>query len=117
MMIGLAFLFILSSGAEVDRIPEVDRVQEVDRIRKVETMYYEGRYQEAIEHARMQLGGNPYMSPEDEIRLRQFIAFSQVAVGERVEAQKEFRVILEMDSSFTLDPQLVSPNPLNCARR
>jgi len=77
-------------------------------VQNAETLYYQGKYVEAVEVARETLSyGNLDLTTE--IGLLKIVAFSHVALGEITDAKNEFTAILKLDSTVILDPALVSP--------
>jgi hypothetical protein len=81
----------------------------VEPASEVEALYYQGSYNKTIQAALRIIEENPTLEPETAIELRKYIAFSYVALGMIPQAKEEFRTILLLDSTLTLDPQLVSP--------
>ncbi len=81
----------------------------VEPLREVETLYYRGSYTEALEKVEEYIKGDSSLDETTVIELRKYAAFSLVALGKTSDAGEEFRIILSMDSSVVLDPELVSP--------
>lgn len=76
--------------------------------------YETGEYRQAIsigEDIIDKLGDE--IEKKDAINLQTYIAFSYVAIGDTVNAQRYFENILSMDITYTLNEEFVSPKIIN----
>ena len=74
-------------------------------------MFYEtGEYKQAIETGESMLSSmGDDMEKQDKINLSTYIAFSYVAIGDSINAQKHFENILTMNANYSLNEEFVSP--------
>jgi len=74
-------------------------------------IFYEtGEYKQAIETGEEMLANlGSEMEKQDKINLSTYIAFSYVAIGDTINAQKHFENILTLNANYTLNEEFVSP--------
>ncbi len=70
--------------------------------------YDKGNYYDVIKEGDRILKEDS-LTPQEEINVRTYIAFSSVAIGDTVRAVEEFNRILDIDNNFSLNPDFVSP--------
>ena len=75
-------------------------------------LYNDGNYKDAIVYSDSILNQDSLNSKE-EVYLRTYRAYSFVALMETGKAKNEFVTILNMDSTYTLNPDIVSPKIIN----
>ncbi|MGE3063416.1 MAG: hypothetical protein AB7T10_07260 [bacterium] len=79
-------------------------------INDVIVFYETGEYKQAIESGEELLDkAGTDMEKQDKINLSTYIAFSYVAIGDTINAQKHFENILTMNVNYSLNEEFVSP--------
>lgn len=80
-----------------------------DALKELGELYYECYYESVIQKADSLLAEDIDMDKDTSIKLHKLIGFSYVALDENDKAKEEFRRMLELDSTISLDPLKVSP--------
>jgi len=75
-------------------------------------LYTDGNYKDVIAYSDSMLKQDS-LSSKEEVYLRTYRAYAFVALTKRKKAKNEFVAILNMDSTYTLNPDIVSPKIIN----
>lgn len=98
--------------AETDETAQSDFL-----LNSVVLTYEQGDYQKAVNLAQQALQDTTLeFQKSTQISLHTYLAFSYVALEEREKAKEEFSHILDLDESFTLNPEFVSPKIIQVFR-